>query len=223
MKKIATLLIGFFSIVTFSQEIEKHLNEFTQLKTFDGLSVKLIKSDENKAVITGKYADDVILVTKNGLVKVRLRIPRTFNGYETFVSLYCKSLHLIDANEGSYVFSEEKIEAIDLEIKAQEGSKIDLDVAVKRLNVKVVSGSEITIRGTADNQDVVVNSGGKYRAKDCKTSQTKVSVSAGGSAKVHATDVAKATVKAGGNIRIYGNPKLADTKEVLGGSITVVQ
>lgn len=223
MKKIVALLIGLFSIATFSQEIEKHLNEFTQIKTFDGLSVKLVKSDENKAVITGKYADDVILVNKNGLVKIRLRMPRTFNGYETFVALYCENLHLIDANEGSYVFSEEKIEAIDLEIKAQEGSKTDLDVMVKRLNVKVVSGSEINIKGTADNQDVTVNSGGKYSAKDCHTLQTKVSVSAGGSAKVYATDVAKATVKAGGDIRIYGNPKLADTKEVLGGSITVVQ
>ena len=68
-----------------------------------------------------------------------------------------------------------------------------------------------------------MNSGGVYKAKDCKTTQTKVSVSAGGSAKVHATDVAKAVVKAGGSIRIYGNPKLADTKEVLGGTITVVQ
>lgn len=223
MKNIVAIVIGLFSIVAFSQNIEKHTADFSDLKTFDGLSVKLIKSDENKAVITGKYADDVMLVNKNGLLKIRLRTPRSFNGYDTYVSLYYKTLHLIDANEGSYVFSEEKIDAVDLEVKAQEGSEIELDIKSKRLNVRSVSGSEVRIKGSADNQDVVVNSGGVYKAKDCETSQTKVSVSAGGSAKVFATDVAKATVKAGGTIRIYGNPKLADTKEVLGGSITVVK
>ncbi len=222
MKKIAAIIIGLFSIITFSQNIEKHTADFSDLKTFDGLSVKLIKSDENKAIISGKYADDVMLVNKNGLLKIRLRTPRSFNGYDTYVSLYYKTLHLIDANEGSYVFSEDKIDAIDLEIKAQEGSEIELDIKSKRLNVRSVSGSEVRIKGTADNQDVVVNSGGVYSAKNCKTLQTEVSVSAGGSAKIYATDVAKAIVKAGGNIRIYGNPKLADTKEVLGGSIKII-
>jgi hypothetical protein len=223
MKNIVAIVIGLFSIVAFSQNIEKHTADFSDLKTFDGLSVKLIKSDENKAVITGKYADDVMLVNKNGLLKIRLRTPRSFNGYDTYVSLYYKTLHLIDVNEGSYVFSEGKIDAVDLEVKAQEGSEIELDIKSKRLNVRSVSGSEVRIKGSADNQDVVVNSGGVYKAKDCETSQTKVSVNAGGSAKVFATDVAKATVKAGGTIRIYGNPKLADTKEVFGGSITVVK
>jgi hypothetical protein len=223
MKKVIAVIIGLFSIVGFSQDIEKHTAEFSDLKIFDGLSVKLIKADENKAVISGKYADDVMLVNKNGLLKIRLRTPRSFNGYDTYVSLYYKTLHLIDANEGSYVFSEEQISGVDLEIKAQEGSEIELDVAVNRLNVKSVSGSDVRIKGSADNQDVVVNSGGDYKAKDCKTLQTEVSVSAGGSAKVFATDVAKAIVKAGGNIRIYGNPKLADTKEVLGGNITIVK
>jgi hypothetical protein len=223
MKKIVAIIIGLFSLMTFSQDIEKHMSEFSDLKIFDGLSVKLIKSNENKAVISGKYANDVMVINKNGLLKIRLTTPRTFNGYDTYVSLYYKTLHLIDVNEGSYVFSEEKINAVDLEVKAQEGSEVELDVASKRLNVRSVSGSEVRIKGSADNQDVVVNSGGVYKAKDCKTSQTKVSVSAGGSAKVFATDVAKATVKAGGTIRIYGNPKLADTKELFGGSITVVK
>ncbi|MGB0895997.1 MAG: head GIN domain-containing protein [Flavobacteriaceae bacterium] len=223
MKTITTLVLGLFSIVTFSQNIEKHTADFSDLKTFDGISVKLIQSDENKAVISGKYADDVMLVNKNGLLKIRLRTQRSFNGYDTYVTLYYKTLHLIDANEGSYISSDEQINAVDVEVKAQEGSEIELNIAAKRLNVRSVSGSEVTINGVVDHQDVVVNSGGKYNAKGCKTLQAEVNVSAGGSAKVYATDVAKATVKAGGNIRIYGNPKIADTKEVLGGNITVVK
>ena len=223
MKQFIFSLVVAFSLVSFSQNVEKELGQFSQLKTFDGLSVELVKSSANKVVISGVHRDDVEVVNKNGLLKVRFNIPKASTLYETKVVLFYKELNLIDANEGSFVFSDEIIKEIDLEIKAQEGAIIRLEVDVQRVNSRVVSGSIITLSGNAKNQYVVVNSGGVYKAQECITEQTKVSVSAGGSAKIYATGIAKAKVKAGGVIKIYGNPKLADTKTVLGGSIVVVE
>jgi len=222
MKQLIFTFVALFSIVAFSQKIEKNLGEFSQLKTFDGLSVELVKSDENKVVISGVHRDDVEIVNKNGLLKIRFNMPKASTVYETKVVLFYNELNLIDANEGSFIFSDEKIETIDLDVKAQEGAIIRLEVNAKRLNVRVVSGSIITMSGAVANQDVIVNSGGIYKAQECITEQTKVTVSAGGSAKIYATEIAKAKVKAGGNITIYGHPKLADTKKVFGGNITVV-
>jgi len=223
MKQFIFSLVVAFSLISFSQNVEKDLGEFSQLKTFDGLSVELMKSDKNKVVISGVHRDDVEVVNKNGLLKVRFNMPKASTMYETKIVLFYKELNLIDANEGSFIFSDEIIKVIDLEIKAQEGAIIRLEVDAQRVNSRVVSGSIITLSGKASNQDVIVNSGGIYKAQECITEQTKVTVSAGGSAKIHATEIAKAKVKAGGNITIYGNPKLADTKKVLGGSITVVE
>jgi len=223
MKQFIFSLVVAFSLISFSQNVEKDLGEFSQLKTFDGLSVELVKSDKNKVVISGVHRDDVEVVNKNGLLKVRFNMPKASTLYETKIVLFYKELNLIDANEGSFIFSDEIIKAIDIEIKAQEGAIIRLEVDAQRVNSRVVSGSIITLSGKASNQDVIVNSGGIYKAQECITEQTKVTVSAGGSAKIHATKIAKAKVKAGGNITIYGNPKLADTKKVLGGSITVVK
>jgi len=223
MKQFIFSLVVAFSLISFSQKIEKDLGEFSELKTFDGLSVELVKSDKNKVVISGVHKDDVEIVNKNGLLKIRFNMPKAGTLYETKVVLFYKSLYLIDANEGSFIFSDEKMEAIDLDVKAQEGAIVRLDIAAKRLNIRVVSGSIITMSGKVSNQDVIVNSGGIYKAQECITEQTKVSVSAGGTAEVYATDIAKAKVKAGGTITIYGNPKLADTKTVLGGNITVVE
>lgn len=222
MKQFIFSLVVAFSLTSFSQNIEKDLGEFSQLKTFDGLSVELVKSDNNKMVISGVHKDDVEIVNKKGLLKIRFNLPKTTTVYETKVVLFYKGLNLIDANEGSFIFSEGIIKGIDLEIKAQEGAIIRLEVDAQRVNSRVVSGSIITLSGNANNQDVVVNSGGVYKAQECITKQTKISVSAGGSAKIYATEIAKAKVKAGGNIAIYGHPKLADTRTVLGGSITVV-
>ena len=223
MKQIIFSIVVAFSLISFSQNVEKNLGEFSQLKTFDGLSVELVKSDENKAVISGVHKDDVEIVNKNGLLKIRFNLPKASTVYQTKVVLFYKELNLIDANEGSFIFSNEIIKELDLEIKAQEGAIIRLEVDAQRVSSRVVSGSVITLSGKAKNQDVIVNSGGVYTAQECITEQTKVSVSAGGSAKVYATEIAKAKVKAGGVIEIYGHPKLAETKKVLGGSITVVK
>jgi len=221
MKQFIFSIAVVFSLISFSQNIEKPLGEFSQLKTFDGLSVELLKSEENKVVISGVHKDDVQIVNKKGLLKIKFNIPKASTLYETKIVLFYKELNLIDANEGSFVFSDEVIKEIDLEVKAQEGAIIRLEVDAQRVNSRVVSGSIITLSGKTKNQDVVVNSGGVYKAEECITEQTKVSVSAGGSAKIYATEIAKAKVKAGGVIKIYGHPKLADTKTILGGSITV--
>lgn len=223
MKQLVVTFTILFSIVTFSQKAEKTLGEFSQLKAFDGLSVELVKSDENRAVVSGKYAKDVDFINKNGLLKIRFGVPRVLNGYQTKVILFYSGLNLIDANEGAFIFSDEVIKEVDLGIKAQEGAIIRLEVDTKRVSSRVVSGSIVRLSGNAKNQDIIVNSGGSYKAKDCVTEQTKVSVSAGGTAKVYATEIVKAKVKAGGNIRIYGHPKLADTKTVLGGTIIIVE
>jgi len=222
MKQFVFLVVAVFSLISFSQNIEKELGEFSQLKTYDGLSVELIQSDINKAVISGVHKNDVKIVNKNGVLKIKFKMPKVSTLYETKVVLFYKELYLIDANEGSFIFSDEVVKGIDLEVKAQEGAMIRLEVDAQRVNSRVVSGSIVTLSGKAKNQDVIVNSGGIYKAQQCVTEQTKVAVSAGGSAKIYATEIAKATVKAGGVIKIYGNPKLADTKKVFGGKITVV-
>ena len=51
MKQLVITFVVLFSMAAFSQKIEKDLGEFSQLKTFDGLSVQLVKSNENKVVI----------------------------------------------------------------------------------------------------------------------------------------------------------------------------
>ena len=52
MKNILLILTVFFTSLTFAQNtIEKKVGEFTELKVYDLIEVKLIKSDENKIVV----------------------------------------------------------------------------------------------------------------------------------------------------------------------------
>ncbi|WP_411030364.1 head GIN domain-containing protein [Spongiimicrobium sp. 3-5] len=223
MKKILFLivLISGFQVATAQEEkITQELQNFSQVKGFDGLSIKLIKSDVNRAVITGANTQKVAIVNNNGVLKLRMQIDKLFSGYRTFITLYhTDELLVIDVNEDARITSEQLIKQDVLELKAQEGGELAINAQVEQLLIKAITGGLITTTGFSDNQDVAINTGGDYKGKEFKTKFTTISVNAGSSAEVYATDYVKATVKAGGEVLVYGNPTKMDEKTVFGGKI----
>lgn len=222
MKK---LLIGAAILVaqmSFGQ-ITKNLGDFDSVKVFDKLHVKLVPSSENKIVIKGARESEVEVVNKQGLLKLRMPFPKLLSGDDLDITLYYNNIELIDVNEGAMVSSTEPIKATAFKVSAQEGGKINVDLDVDKLKVSSVSGGEITLTGKASNQDASLGAGGFLLASKLATSQTTVSVSAGGKADVNASTLVEAKVSAGGSIYIYGKPKQINQKTVFGGKIEEVK
>ena len=219
MKKIFLVAIVMISQLNFSQTTIK-LEDFDELKVFDQLNVTLIQSDENKVVVTGKNESSFEAVNKNGVLKLRMTLTKILSGDATKVTLYFKNLKSIDVNEGSIVSSKHVFKQTTMELSSQEAAKIDLDLDVENATIKIYSGGIVSVRGKAVTQKTIINSGGIFHAKDLITSQTLVSVSAGGSADVHATTLVNAKVNAGGSISIYGKPKEIKQETFAGGIIT---
>ena len=219
MKKIILIAFVMISQLNFSQTTIK-LEDFDELKVFDQLNVTLIQSDENKVVVTGKNESSFEAVNKNGVLKLRMTLTKILSGDATKVTLYFKNLKSIDVNEGSIVSSKHVFKQTTMELSSQEAAKIDLDLDVENATIKIYSGGIVSVRGKAVTQKTIINSGGIFHAKDLITSQTLVSVSAGGSADVHATTLVNAKVNAGGSISIYGKPKEIKQETFAGGTIT---
>jgi hypothetical protein len=225
MKKYLSFLIFvlFSSSGLAQQKTTKDLEKFTQLKVYDRIIVKLVKSDTNKIVIEGDDQDEVNISNKEGLLKIRMEFDNFMDGDEAIATLYySESLILIDANENAKIKSNQTIKGNRVEIKAQEGGHIDLKIDIADLYAKSISGSEVTLTGAAKIQEVMINTGGKIYNKDLNTSETTVVVNAGGRADVKASDKVEAKVRAGGSIYIYGNPKDVKRNKVFGGKIQVV-
>lgn len=202
------------------ESMNQSLTSFSEIKVFDGVSVNLIPSDRNEAVIRGANIDDVAILVTEGSLKIRMKITKIFSGYRTFVDVYYKQpIRVIDVNEDARIISEETIQQEVLEVKAQEGGEIQVSAEVTQFLVKVVTGGVIRAKGRSKNQDVQINTGGSYKGKDFKTGFCTVNVNAGSLAEIHATDYVKATVKAGGEVLVYGDPAKMDEKTVFGGSI----
>ncbi|WP_299431086.1 head GIN domain-containing protein [uncultured Maribacter sp.] len=215
------IVISLQTICAQNEKITVGLSEFSELKGFDGLSINLIKSTENKAVISGDNIDEVVFVNKEGVLKIRMEINKIFSGYKTFIDLYyTKPLIIIDVNEDARIVSKKTIQQDVLELKAQEGGELVIAAEVEQLLIKTVTGGVIETSGTADLQDVAINTGGIYEGKSLITKFSTVNVNAGSRAEIYASDYVKASVKAGGEVLVYGNPAKFEEKTVFGGKIT---
>ena len=217
MKKIIYSLL-FLNSLAFAQ-VEKSVGDFNKVTSFDKIDVELVLSTENKVILKGTNSEEVELINNNGELKIRMPLEKLLGGDHISVTVYFNNLTAVEANEGSRIACGDKIKATSFEINAKEGSQIRLTLEVGKLNVRVANGSTINLEGSADNQDVLVNSGGIFEAKNFKTNQTVIALNAGGEADIYATDLVEAKVRAGGDITIYGKPKQINQKVIAGGSI----
>lgn len=200
-------------------QIKKKPGEFSKVTAFDRIDVMLVAGQENSVEIEGKNSKDVEIVNKNGELKIRLPLLKLLDGENVSVTVYYTNIDAVEANEGSRIACEDKINEMSFDIIAKEGSEVKLIMDVDKLKVRAVSGSTVTVEGSAKVQDVLVNSGSIYIAEKLETQQTTITNNAGGEAHIYATDFVDAKVRAGGEIMIHGKPKKINSKVVAGGEI----
>ncbi|WP_162126825.1 head GIN domain-containing protein [Flavobacterium phycosphaerae] len=221
MKKLVFGL-GLISSIAFGQ-VEKNVGDFTKVTSFDQIDVLLIPGNENKVIIDGSDADDVELINKKGELKIRMPLTKMLGGDNISVTVYFKTINAVEVNEGSRIACGDKIKTNNFDIIAKEGSEVKLILAVSKLNVRVANGSKIYLEGSAQNQEVLVNSGGIYEAETFITKETKITTNAGGVALIYATDLLNAKIRAGGNISIYSKPKQFTKEVIAGGTFNFVE
>jgi len=216
------LYIILFTVCTqlFSQTgTTKTLGEFSELKVYDLINTELIKASENKIVVSGANSENISIAQKNGTLRIRMNLKHKFNGAETQVKIYYTGIDIIDANEGSFIFSKETIKQYEILLKAQEGSKIAVNTDTKRLVVKSITGSIITTKGKSENQEITIRTGGVYKGANNTVENTDLSITAGGEAAVRTLNVLDVNIFAGGDVLIYGTPKQLKQKKMFGGRI----
>jgi len=220
MKRILTVLTILIASIAIAQNsIEKTIGEFTVLKVYDLIEVKLVKSNENKIIISGKNTKDVFVINKNGKLKIRMILEESFDGKDTSVTLFYTNVDVLDVNEGAIITSDDLIKQYEIDLKAQEGGKIKINLEVKIANIKSASGGIIQANGTATSQTVSLNTGGIYQGKGLQTENTKVNIKAAGEAEVKASELVDIKIRAGGDVFVYGDPKTIKESRVFGGRV----
>jgi len=221
----SVFLIGFIcsSFAGFSQRIvDKSVGDFDEVKVFDLIEVNLIKSDQNKVLVKGENVDDIQIINKNGVLKVRMGLDKIFHGENTFVEVYFKKIAVIDANEGARITLNETLNQEKIELKSQEGAKIKVGLEVRELTVRCVTGGIVEASGKTVNQEVVLNTGGVFEAKPLLSQRASIKITAAGEASMFASDAIDITIRAGGDVYVYGNPKEVSKNTFAGGRVKIM-
>lgn len=224
MKNLFLSITLVFTLLFQAQEpLTKTIGEFSTLKVYDLISVELIQSKENKVEISGKNSEDVVVVNKNGTLKIRMKLENIFDGNNTEVKLYFTTVDIIDANEGSFISSQDIFKQYELDLRTQEGGHIKLNIDTKINEVRSDSGGIIELNGESINQNINISTGGIYKGKTVKSEYSKVTIKAGGEAEVQAKKLLDIKIRAGGDVYIYNKPEEVKESKTLGGRIKYVE
>ena len=221
MKNYIITLFLITSTSSFSQKtITKTIDDFYKLKVYNGIRLELLQSNENKIEISGDKTDKIKIKNTEGVLKISLRFPELLAGDKVNVKLfYNKDIQTIDGNEGSKIIGK-AINQTHLEVKAQEGASIKLDIKTKHLKVKSVTGGVIDLTGTSKNQDIELDLYGVYHGYNLFTSNSStVKAGTGSKAEVYAGETLFAKVSFGGSILYKGKPEVIKNKKMAGGII----
>ncbi|MBO3096775.1 head GIN domain-containing protein [Gelidibacter pelagius] len=219
--KILLMMVSLFLSMNAigQQKIEKNLGDFHEIKVYDMINVELVKSDENKAIISGDNINDVEIINKNGVLRIKMRLGEKFEGNKTVVTLDYKKIDIIDVNEGAYVSSEDILQQNKIELRSQEGAVIKLNLDLTDVKVKAVTGGEIVVSGKAIRQDISINTGGIFHGESLESESTYIAIRAAGEGYINASKLADIKIRAGGDVYIYGNPETVNENKIFGGRI----
>ena len=197
------------------------MSPFSGIKVFSGIQVKLIPSTENKLILSGENFETVVTTLKKDVLRIKHSLDQIFNPKNTYIEIYfSQPLDLIHTYQGSIVETKAVLKTTSIELKAHEGSSIEVNLECEKIKSSVNSGATLNIEGSTVNHELKILGGGICESETLLTKQTTVKVTAGGVAYIHASDLLEATVNVGGTVRIHGRPtKLIKTKRI-GGTIT---
>jgi hypothetical protein len=198
----------------------RQVAEFDQINVSRGMNVYISQGSPAKVVVIADNNLHEVIETRveGGTLKVYVNENIRW-AKEKKVMVTVEKLSGLESTSGSNVWSQNQIMSENLEMKANSGANITMDVNAKYLKAGCSSGANIRISGLAKEAELGTSSGANLKGEELKAENCKMRASSGGnvSSTVHGRLEAKAS--SGGNVVYYGEPTETDVNTSSGGNI----
>jgi hypothetical protein len=223
MKYIIIFILGIASLNTMAQKSVNINEDIDALKIAAGLQVELFtNADENKIVANEKVFEAINYKVRENKLIISSSIETLIDGDVPLnLKVYIKTLSDLNVVQGSGVEFKKLFKTEKITLRAGEGSVITGELDVNRVDVKVLTGGLVDLKGKAESQHAEIKTGGEYEAKALKTKNANVQISYGGNARIYATKNCEAKIIVGGTIDIFGKPEFLNEKTNFGGTINL--
>lgn len=223
MRNIWALVVVMFCVIpACAQQTEtRQVRSFSGVSAAEGIDVYLKKGDkeEVKVVVEGTDPSNIITEVSGSYLKVHRKDGRYPAGIDVQVFVTYVNVDKLSASSAGSIFSDETINARDMEISASSAGTIEVTVEAGTLEVSSSSAGDVELKGRARVLSVVAESAGEIDADELDAEEVEAEAASGGSMKVNVSQSLKAEASSAGSIRFRGNPDRSITNSSSGGSV----
>jgi len=200
-------------------EENRMVDPFSGIRVSRGMDVYISQDSIQKVVV---QADENLLdaietrVEDSNLVITVTENIREAKSRKVLISI--KNLKEISAMAGSNVFTNETVRFNNLKLSSMAGSNLNLELITHSLLANAAAGSNILLKGKADNSEYKAMAGSNIKAGDFKTGKSVAKANTGSNIWLNVTSEINANTNSGGNIYYSGNPSTTVVKNSTGGN-----
>lgn len=225
-----TLVLLSVASLAFAQTTKKtlELSEFQSIYVNSNYTVYLKQT--NKQEVSVEALTEIYSVTEikveNGVLLINVeRKPDNPNksiwakiddiklnpAMKVYVSL--RNINELQVNGGGKIISENSLASDNLTLGVSGAGSLDLDIKGKTIRTEISGSGNITLKGYASYNDVLMSGSGNLHAFNLELESAKVKVSGSGVAEVNVTNSLDAAVLGSGTVKHKGNTKTVTKKQ----------
>jgi len=130
-----------------------------------------------------------------------------------------KNINELQVNGGGKIISENSIASDYMSLSVSGNGGIDLDLKGNNLKTEISGSGNVTLKGYATTNDIIMSGSGSMNAFACELESAKVKISGSGNCEISVTASLDAVVLGSGTIKHKGNTKTLNKKVYGSGSV----
>lgn len=192
--------------------------DFTAVMASEGLDVYVTQADDFK--IRVEADENVIDLIGTDIKNGKLKIHAIKNIGRATKKIYVRLpvITALEANSGADLLGDGLIEAEKIQLDANSGADIRLELVADQINADCSSGAGIRLSGQANILYADASSGSNIKAIEMETKVCRANASSGADINVKVLDELTADASSGADIRYSGDPQV-ETRKSASGSV----
>ena len=222
MKNIKFIVLLFLILsvqVIYSQDVMT-LEPFNEINATGIIEITLQKSDEERLELETRNFDrnDVKVRIENNVLRINVT-KSLIKDAVIEITVFYKEIRRIKANAGTQVYANNPIVGDNIDLKANSGAIINLELEVNNLNARLAEGAQMILSGSTEDLSVSASSGAIFYGFKLASNYTYANANTGARAEVVANKSLDAGANTGGKVRFEGDPQDRDFNHYWGGRI----
>ena len=217
---------------------------FDEIRVSQSINAEVVKSDEEKVVISAPsdILEDIVVENSNGKLYIHFKSGVNISARNVAAKIFAKDFSAVKASSSATINIQDKFTQDNMTLEASSSADITGDLEANEmsinvsssgsftgkiwavnLNSEVNSSGDIDISGKSKNATLSASSSGNLNAQRMLVENATVTASSSGDVSISVSDQLDASASSSGDINVTkkGNLNVVSKKESSGGSVSI--